>query len=241
MSDNTFYDHGDDDSQGISSDRGQLHSGQLPVPAPIPTSSVMYRLGGRTYPMKAVKGCFVCRSPYRAVIENHLILGYSYEQIAENLPEEAGIDYVHIRNHYKGGGTGSHLPLAEDSRRALIEKRASELQWDPEHEAQRLDDHISFLRLGVHDVMSRMATRQIQPDIKDGIAMANALAKIDLDKETEDSLGQYVAAIKTLLELARESMDNDQFKVFSSKILQNETMRSLMSRPVPKAISQGEE
>ncbi len=207
------------------------------VDPPIPTSSVMYRLGGRVYPMKSTKGCLVCRSPFRAAIENFIILGYSYDKIANSLPSGVGVDKENIERHFKNG----HLPLQEDARRAIIEKRATELQWDPAFEAQRLDDHISFLRLGVHDVMTRMVNRQIQPDIKDGIAMANALAKLDLDKETEDNLQQYAVAIRTLLELARETMDTEQYKNFSSKILANDVMRSLMGSPAPRQLTTGED
>lgn len=206
-----------------------------PVPPPVQLSSVMYRLGGRNYPLKTVRGCNVCRSPFRIMVENSIIAGYSFKRIAEELPADSGLNAQSIHNHF----TAKHLPLAEDARRALIEKRAMELDMNPETAVNRLDDHISFLRLGVHDVMTRMASRQLQPDIKDGIAMAKALSQIDIDKETEDNLSQYVTGLRVFLETAREVMDAKQFKEFSTKVLANETIRALMNRPAPPKAIEG--
>lgn len=207
------------------------------VPAPIPSSTVMYRLGGRTYPMKRVKNCKVCNSNFRAAVENYLILGYSLDQIVKALPSDASLEVHNIRSHIDE----NHLPLAEEARRIIIEKRASELQWDPNLAAERGIDHIGFLRLALNDVYTQLATRQIQPDLKDGVAIAKALAQIDIDRDTEDQLANYVAGIRVVLENARKHMDDESFRAFSADVLQNETIRALTSRPAPKAISPSEE
>jgi hypothetical protein len=128
-------------------------------------------------------------------------------------------------------------------RRVLIERRALELHWDPDEEAARLDDHITFLRLGIHDVMTRMASRQIEPDIKDGIAMSKVLAVIDIDKETEDNLGMYVTGIRVLLESARKHMTAEQYQQFSRDVMEDPAIAALSQNPAhrkPAPAARGE-
>jgi hypothetical protein len=190
-----------------------------------PAASAMYRIAGRTYPLKTVRNCPVCSSAFRPAIENYLILGYSIASIVQNLPPDSAITSAEITRHHKG----KHMPLQEDVRRSLIERRATELKWDPEAESRRLDDHITFLRMGVHDVMTRMATRELEPDIKDGIQMARVLAAIDIDSDTEKYLSSYVTSIRIMLELTKEIMSEDQFLKFSHMLMQDPNMARLMS------------
>lgn len=196
------------------------------------TATVMYRVAGRTYPMKVVNGCGVCHSPWRTAAENFIVLGYSFEKASSELPAEAGISAEQLRHHFKTG----HLPLQEEARRVLIERRATELHWDVNEEADRLVDHITFLRSGVQDVFTRMQTRQIEPDVKDGIQMARALAQIDIDRETEDNLGMYVTGIRVLMQSARKIMTQEQFALFSRDVMEDPAIQSLIdSGPTHRA------
>lgn len=203
-------------------------------PSP-PAASAMYRIAGRTYPLRTVRNCQVCSSAFRPAIENYIILGYSIKSIVDNLPPDYNITQAEITRHHKL----KHMPLQEDVRRSLIERRATELKWDPEAESRRLDDHITFLRLGVHDVMTRMATREIEPDIKDGISMARVLAAIDIDADTEQYLNSYVTSIRIMLELTKSIMSEDQFQKFSRMLMQDPNMARLMGTAQPAEITVG--
>jgi hypothetical protein len=196
-------------------------------------SSVMYRVGGRSYALRTVGGCSVCNSPWRAAIENFLLQGHSYQTIASRLPEDANLNKDNIKHHFKAG----HLPLAEDARRAIIERRATELEWDPDSNADRMIDALGFLRLGLSDVASRMMSREIEPDMKDGIAMAKALAALDLDNDTEDRLAMYASLIRLMFEAAQRHMDVGAYQSFSQELMDSPVFRSMMGMPEPQAVT----
>jgi hypothetical protein len=198
-------------------------------------SSVMYRVGGRSYALRAVRGCSVCNSPWRAAVENYLLQGHSYQTIASRLPEDANLSRDNIKHHFKAG----HLPLAEDARRAIIERRATELEWDPDSNADRMIDALGFLRLGLSDVASRMMSREIEPDIKDGIAMAKALSQLEIDDDTEDRLAMYASLIRLMFEAAQRHMDHQGYQDFSQELMDSPVFRSMMGMPEPAAVSAG--
>lgn len=187
------------------------------------SATVMYRVAGRTYPMKVVNGCKVCNSPWRVAAENYVIMGNSYKATAENLPDDCDLTEDNLRHHFNC----RHLPLEEQARQELLRRRAQELNWDQEAAADVLSDHILFLRSGVQDVMTRMRRREIQPDIKDGIAMSRALAAIDIDQDTEHDLAMYVQAIKLVMEAARRNMTPEQFARFSMEVLNDPIIEAL--------------
>lgn len=185
----------------------------------------MYRVGGRTYPLKTARGCAVCNShTWRVAIENYVLQGFGYKTIVDRLPEDAGITIHQIKNHVTEG----HLPLIEDARRAVVEARAAELQWNPETDAQRVVDHVGFLRLALNDVTSRLMTREIEPDVKDGIAIAKALAQIDIDNDTEDRLAMYASLIRLMFEAAQRHMDHASYQSFSQELMDSPVFRSMM-------------
>ena len=201
-----------------------------PAEPSVTPSMAVYRVGGHTYPMKVSKTCAVCTSAWRAAIENYVIGGYSYEKIAKEIPE-AGVTSASVKRHIDS----NHLPLAEHAKRRLIERRATELNWDVESGADRLDDHITFLRAGVQKVFSRMAAGEIEPDIKNGISMAKALAALEIGEEVSElRSAQYVEAIRVVLGAVRKHMDNDQFRMFSQEILESPVIQAL-SNNAPSA------
>lgn len=197
-----------------------------------PQSTAMYRVGGRTYPLKTSKNCKVCINPMRSAIENALISGYSYGQIKKGLPDDIDLTQINIRDHFDRG----HLPYQEDIRRRMIEKRAAELNYDVEAEATSLVDSIGFLRNGLAQVVERMATREIEPDVKDGIQMAKILATLDIDQRTESDLAEYATAMRDMFEAARSTMTPIQFGEYSQRVLQSTAMRSLMGKPVDTSV-----
>lgn len=186
----------------------------------------MYKVGGREYPLKTSRSCKVCSSPWRSAVENALISGFSYEKIVSSLPEDTGLTQDNVKSHYKN----NHLPLQEDVRRRLIESRAAELQWDVDSAAGQMVDAIGFLRSGLQDVLSRMSNREIEPDIKDGIAMARILTTLDVAEQTEQDMSQYRTAMQDMLDAARDTMTPEQYAAYSQRILNSAAMRSLLGR-----------
>lgn len=199
-------------------------------------SSVMYRVGGRSYPLKTVRNCGVCHSTlYRTAVENYLLQGFSFQTIVDRLPADAGISITSIKTHANEG----HMPLIEDARRAIIERRATELDWNPETDTDRVVDHVGFLRLALSDVTSRLMSREIEPDIKDGIAIAKALSQIDIDNDTEDRLAMYASLIRLMFEAAQRHMDHQAYQDFSEELMASPAFRSMMGMPEPVAVGAG--
>jgi hypothetical protein len=195
-----------------------------------PPAAVMYRLGGRTYPAEVDQGCLVCKSTYRAMVENWLVQGRSYAASARALPSDAMLSPRDISRHVRG----HHLPLAEDVRRQIVEDRGGEIGRDPETHAGALGDHITMLRLGVNDVMERMVSRDIEPTISEGIQMARILTAVDQhgeETEREDNSRVQVAAIRAILTLVRQALSDEQYRTFSAQVVADPLVRQLMSTP----------
>jgi len=139
-------------------------------------SAVVYRLGGRQYPMMTASQCLTCNSPYRVEIERALIRSYSAASIHRSLPAagQSALSVHNILEHAR-----KHLPVDHSIRQAAIEARSRELGIDVASAEGALVDHISFARLGLQQVYEAMVEGKVHPDVKDGIAFANVLLKVE--------------------------------------------------------------
>ena len=190
-------------------------------------SAIMYRLGGREYPMRTVPQCKVCQSHYRVEIERGLIKSYGYTAIHRSLPEQAKTE-LSIRNieeHAK-----RHLPVDEGIRRAVIEARAREIGVSVEDSHESLVDHISFARVGLGKVYEAMANGDLNPDVKDGIAFANLLLKVEERAgggvDDEMMFGGFMAYLKAI----RSVCTPEQVREIGAQLQQDPTMRALLTR-----------
>jgi hypothetical protein len=200
----------------------------------LPASTVTYRVGGRSYPLLSVKGCIVCESTYRVLIENLLLKGASYKAINDHIPRtglnEKGnkqITSYWIKKHVEG----KHLPLEEEARRAIIERQATEMNLSV-IDADKLIDHKTFLKMGIQDVFNRMANREIEPDIKDGIAMSKLIMQMEYDSEERTDDATFHTTIRVLMSAARAIMTSDQYQQYSLTIMNNPEMAQLMAGPM---------
>lgn len=201
----------------------------------LPTSSVVYRVAGRTYPLKVVRNCVVCRSPYRIYIENALLKGHTYTSIADGLPEDCRVKATHIGAHYRN----RHMPLEEHARREIIERQAKQLNLSVV-EGDRVLTHHAFLQGLVGDVQERIATREIEPSIAEGLKAAALLERMQEVEDSEGELENFRTAIRILMQTARAVMDGDQYQVYSQRLLSDPTLSAMMSgqsRPVVAEVS----
>lgn len=190
-------------------------------------SAIMYRLGGRMYPLRSVPQCKVCNSHYRVEIERGLIKSYGYTAIHRSLPEQAKSE-LSIRNIEEHARR--HLPVDEGIRRAVIEARAKELGTSIEDAEGALVDHISFARVGVQKVFQAMSEGRLEPDVKDGIAFATLLLKVEQAAgegvDEEMLFGGFMAYLKAI----RAVCTPDQVRAIGSQLRQDPVMRSLLAR-----------
>lgn len=192
----------------------------------------MYRVGGRRYPLRTHPNCHVCQSfEYRAEIENALLKGYSYATVQRSLPPEAKIGVENIRNHV----LGQHLPLDEAMRRVVMEERAREVGLSIEDHEGSLVDHIAFAKMGIQRVAERLAKGEIEPDVKDGIALASLLARIEEEAGEGVDNEVMIQAFMVYMEAMRSICTAEQITAIRERIAANPVMAGLMSRarPIP--------
>lgn len=201
----------------------------------------MYRLGGRMYPMRTVPQCKVCQSHYRVEIERLLLRTYGYTAIWKSLPPQAqeALNVRNIADHAK-----SHLPVEESIRNAAVTARAKEIGLDIEASEQALVDHISFAKVGIQQVYEGMRDGTLVPDVKDGIAFANLLLKVEevagggVDNEAmSQGFMAYLMAMNAVC-------TPEQMRQIGQRLQANPVMKSLWSRSVDpntgKVIIEGE-
>jgi hypothetical protein len=189
----------------------------------IPQSTVSYRVAGRTYPLKSVRNCKVCKSLFRTAIENALVSGHSYEAIVRSLPPGAEITVQNIGEHYRRGD----LPLEESVRRELIERSAIRLKLDPAKTASRLIDRKGLLELIVNDTIDKIGRREIEPNITDALNAVKLLEVMDVEEEDQADSSTYLQSLRRLMTLTRQTMSPIEFQAFSKKILDDPVLQSL--------------
>jgi hypothetical protein len=187
-------------------------------------SSVMYRVGGRFYPMVVSPTCRTCQSPYRSYIENQILCGYTYRQISDSLPEDLRLSPRQMSDHYRHG----HMPLAEAARRAIVEKRAAEKQLDSVNGLDNLVDHITVLEAIVRDGSDLLARREIQPTVKELMAAADALAQLEAAGDTADDWDAVNKGIQHVMKMARARMTPAEFALFSRDLVTDPYLKRLM-------------
>ena len=197
-----------------------------------PGGASVYRVAGRTYPLKSQPGCGVCRSKYRTMVENMLCTGVTPQRVIDEmaliapLPEQLKIHQ--IRNHLNKG----HIPHLEEIRRKIVEKRMTELQIDPDAEASLVVDHIGFLRLVVNEAVDDLLNRNLK--IK---TVSEALMAVNLLDRIEGVSGPSVAdmqmGISIIMRTVKANTSAAQYAQISRDLLAEPHILMLMGREVP--------
>ena len=71
------------------------------------------------------------------------------------------------------------MPLDATARRVLIEERAKAIGLDPEEQEAMLVDQVSAARLVLNNAVQKMAEGKLEPDIKDLLAAATFLDRVE--------------------------------------------------------------
>lgn len=145
----------------------------------LPRSIVMVRLGSVEAPYKYVPNCDTCQSPHRAFIEQQAMLGNTYPSIEDEIADydHEGRDIpsrVSMMKHMQ-----KHVPLHLARRMAIYEARAKERGDNIVDSVNSSLDHVSVAKLILQRGHERMESGDIEPDMKDVLAAANMLAKLE--------------------------------------------------------------
>jgi hypothetical protein len=203
-----------------------------------PGGASVYRVAGRTYPLKSSPGCGVCRSKYRTAIENMLCTGMVPQRVIDELaliaPASEQLKIHQIRNHLNK----NHIPHMEEIRRKIVEKRLTEMQVDPGAEADRVIDHIGFLRLVVNEAVDDLLSRNLK--IK---SVTEALAAVNLLDRIEGVSGPNVAdmqlGISIIMRTVKANTSGSQYAQISKDLLAEPHILMLMGRQPPTEQTNG--
>ena len=201
-----------------------------------PGGASVYRVAGRTYPLKFSPGCGVCKSKYRTVVENMLCQGMAPPRVAAELamlvPETEQLKTHQIRNHLKplkGGET--HIPHLEEVRRRIIEKRFTELQIDPETESARAMDHVGFLRLVVNEAVDGILNRTLKVrSIPEAVAAVNLLDRIE--GVTGPTVADMGRGLSIIMNAVKENTSSTEYAAISKDLLSDPHILMLMGQKV---------
>jgi hypothetical protein len=190
---------------------------------------IMTRINGRDYPLKSVPSCKTCQSPHRLYIENALLQGRSYRNIARSLPDETkdgNPSSEGIRNHY----TQEHMPLNQAIQRGIIENRAKQIGRNIEEEVDEQVDKILVAEMVIHKGWEMLQTNAAQPTVAETLSAIKLLNELEKSSETDVDNETWVATMQVMMETAHALMTNEQWEKFGRQLASNPILRAIANK-----------
>lgn len=215
----------------LMSEQLTLDGLETPRPGPIvrqqpPTSAVVYRVGGRYYPLRTESRCVVCNSEWRTEIETALLKGRSYRVIEEGLEEDSGVTRRNIREHVKNG----HLPMEVVSRTALIEERAKEMGRNLEDHAGSVVDQVTLARTVVQRTFERMAEGSMDWSVSDALKAADLLQKHELYEGSGMDAEAIFTAFRRMMESTAAVVNDEQMRAIGENMRHDPILQGVLAR-----------
>lgn len=200
-------------------------------------SVVRVKIGNKVVDARKVKSCLTCNHPARMAIEEMLIHGESYQAIIRRFSEVEysvsgrkqilpKIDYQVLRAHYKNG----HMPLDAAVVRGLIEQRAAEIGSNYEEIGERFADKVLFARMVVAKGQQRLATGELQPDVKETLAAAKFLQDIEDATKGAEGTEVWAQAMEVYFTVAQQVMPIEMWTRFVALLDSNAILRGIAKR-----------
>lgn len=200
-------------------------------------SVVRVKIGNKAVDARKVKSCLTCNHPARMAIEEMLLHGESYQAIIRRFSEVKytvggrqqvlpKIDYKTLRAHYTNG----HMPLEATVVRDLIEKRAAEVGSDYEAIGKRFADKVLFAQMVVAKGQQRLATGEIQPDVKETLAAAKFLQDVEDASKGAEGTEIWAQAMEVYFTVARQVMNDETWSRFVALLDSNTILRGIAKR-----------
>ncbi len=182
-------------------------------------------VGGRSYPIVDVPGCRCCQHPARWEIEQQIVAGRMWANIARDLPEDSGLTARNIKDHYTNG----HLPITEPAVVEHIERQSKERGEALAPSVEKVADSLGFATTVLTRVNERLTAREIEPSVRDGLAAAEHLARYS-PYDTSADEADYFAAFIRYHECARQIMSGDEFLAFGRMLNADPTLKALSAK-----------
>lgn len=188
-------------------------------------SLVMYRVGGKMYPMHVSARCKVCNSPHRLRIEQEMVAGRGFSFIVKALPDDADLSPNNLRNHYEGG----HLPSDLSIVRELVEQRARERGDAIETGQATMVDGISFMRTVQTKAFERIANGEVKVSVEQGLAAAQFLESLGVNEVGADQAA-YTEAFVIYYEGLHRFFDPEAIEQYLTWLSQHPLLQSLIKK-----------
>lgn len=189
-------------------------------------SIIQVEVHGRKYDAVSHRACHTCTHPARAEIEMKIVQGHTYRSIADmysgtewtqpdgeviTLPSVAwGAIFHHFKN--------KHLPTELAVLRTIADNRAVEMGQNYEAQVDHIVDGHTFAQQVLTKTQQRLASGELQPDLKDGLAAAKLIQEIEQGATGSVDAEAWSQAFIVYFEHARRFMDDETWKRFSEAL-----------------------
>jgi hypothetical protein len=158
-----------------------------------------------------------------------LCTGMSAQRVAEEMtllaPPVDQLKVHQLRNHLNKG----HIPHMEEIRRKIVEKRLTEMNIDPNAEAERVVDHIGFLRLVVNEAVDNLLNRNLKiKTVSEALAAVNLLDRIE--GVSGPSVSDMQLGISIIMRTVKANTSSTQYAQISKDLLSEPHILMLMGR-----------
>lgn len=188
----------------------------------------MYRCGGREYPLKTFANCRVCRSKERFEVERLILEGKTYRTIVESISPDAELTIRNVGEHYRN----EHMPSWATTMRSIIEARGEAVGKQVDEGIENLVDGITMAETVVQRTFVRIASGELDPEIKDGLRAFKMLSDLGVYDPGGGGLNQqmYTEAFSAYHSEVADLLSSEQFAALSQALNANPVLRALSQR-----------
>lgn len=199
---------------------------------------VQVRIGNRIFDAVHEPSCHTCTHPARMFIEERIIQNWSYRRIAQTfsgvdfeiepgrMEQMPHVGYHSIRNHFLRG----HMPLQAATLRQLAERRAAQIGSTYEQAAGQFVDQVVLAEAVVTRAYERMASGEIEPEVRDGLQAAKFLQEVNDRTQAGLDAEAWSQAMQIYFETARQFMPDEMWAQFTQSLTANPILRALARR-----------
>lgn len=188
-------------------------------------SAASIEVDGESYPYRVEPRCRVCSSSQRLGIERAVANGAPFQRIAETFGDHAGINARGIMAHVKRG----HLPINAPSVQAVAKARSEEVSEAIAPMIRGAAANLGFAHAVVDRVRIRLASGEIEPNVRDGLAAARLIVECETGSGPADT-SEWQDEIMGVFETAQAIMTPDQFAAMGDRLKARSNERDAAQR-----------
>lgn len=213
------------------------------APVPLNRSLVRVQVGGRAYDAVREPNCRTCTHPARHEIENMIVQGFSYRAVAGQYSEVEWADadgsttmlprvtFTNIYEHFQRG----HMPASAEAMRRIIERRAEQIgAAQYENQIEQIVDHHILAQQVVLKTQERLASGEIVPEVRDGLAAAKFLQDVETASTGSLDAEAWSEAMQRYFEVAQKIMPPEMWEHFTRALAVDPILLAISNRLSPK-------